>query len=402
MDLKRFGLNITLQKGMNLETALISDNLAVGYYSKHRGVMVAPSGRYKIGAFLGSGSFARIFQGTHETTNQGYSLKFIPTQKASVASIMRECIVHILLERESAKEAYGPYVPRFYEVIHDPYNHLIVLRTETIQDILYDRYKAGTPLENDVVIPHTMAQIAHILDFFYRRLRFNHRDFKPDNVLYNYDPATGRFDVKIIDFGFACLRWQGISIRAGDRFAAEGGGCYLPSRDLTQFVYATYSDSNIPKSPRLRLMLEDVLTFEADGRPCRMWESCRAYGNPMSIWGHTYRFLNDRRMRNPAAEPAPLRSRMMRFLGITEAGRQTPMARIVRYGIVGMPHCTPDRVLNPRTRRCVRRSSPAGRAVTRISKRYSTPSPKTLRAYRKSKVVAKGTKGSRKKTRKNH
>jgi serine/threonine protein kinase len=376
MDLRTFGIQFTLSKGMKLEPHLLQKNIRVGYFSKHRSLLVLHSGRYSVGAFLGSGSYSTIYLATHETTNISYTIKLIPLKNSTFESVIREAIIHILLAKESLNEKHGPYVPRFYEIAYDSYNDLMILRTETIQDILYDRFRAGTKEENDNIVPHAIAQIAHILDFFYKRIGFNHRDCKPNNILYNYDPVSGRFDIKLIDFGLSCLCWNGIDIHAGDRFG--GAACYRPSRDLTQFLYATYTDRSIPLSDRLRTMMRNSLTFPVDGKVCRMYEGCHAYGNPMEVWAHSYRFMNDRRVENPHAVPRVLKQRMLEFLGLPKAGP------VQRRSIVGLPHCVPERVLNPMTRRCITRDSAEGRKVLRLSKRYSTPSPKTLRKYRNS------------------
>lgn len=384
MDLKPYGLQIALAKGMHLDTHLKQENVQVGYFSKHRGIFVLPSGRYSLGAFLGSGSFATTYSAVHETTNKSYTMKVIPLKNVTLSSVVRECIVHILLMKESTGQKYGPYVPRFYEVAYDTYNDMMLLRTETIQDILYDRYRAGTTVENDTIIPNTVAQIAHILDFFYRRLRFNHRDCKPNNVLYNYEPVTGKIHVKLIDFGYSCLTWNGIRINAGHRLSHS---CFRPSRDLTQFLYATYTDRAIPVSERLKATLREMLTFPVDNRICRLYEGCRAYGHVMEIWAHTYRFLDDRRVENQKAVPKAARARMLEFMGYAEA------APVPQRSIIGLPHCTPERVLNPRTRRCISRVSGEGRRILRLSKRYSTPSARTLRRYRDSKSHTRKGKG---------
>ncbi len=368
MDLRPYGLQMTLQKGIHLNTAINKTVVDIGYFSRHRSMFILPSGRYSMGAFLGSGSYGNIYTGIHETTNQLYSLKLISMNRTTFASVIRECIVHILLERESSDQPDGPFVPRFYEVAYDPYNDMMILRTETIQDILYDRYLASSAEENDTIIPNTLLQLARILKFFYKRLEFNHRDCKPNNVLYNYDVRTGRIQIKLIDFGFSCLCWKGVNIHAGDRM---DGGCFRQSRDLTQYVYATYTDSALRMSEPLKQELRDMLTFPIAGQVCRLYEGCRAYGQSVSMWGQTYRFLNDPRIENPQGTPHAVERRMLEFLG----SRQTP---------AGLPHCVPERVLNPQTRRCIARDSKQGQRVLRLSKRYSTPSAKTLRQYRNS------------------
>ncbi len=374
MKLHEYGIQVHLEKGMKLDQSLDVSRLNVGYYSSHRNLFVLPSGRYSAGAFLGKGSYATILHAVHESSNQSFTMKLIDMKNVSVESVIRECIVHILLEKESEDEPSGPFVPRFYEVAFDPLHNLMILRTETIQDILYFRYKAGTVAENDKIIPHTIIQLAYILDFFYKRLKFNHRDCKPDNVLYNYDTTTGKLDIKLIDFGFSCLCWNGVDIHAGDYFT--GSTCFLPSRDLTQYVYWTYTNQSIPLSPGLQKVFRDILTFRADKDLCRMFLACRAFEKPMRAWGDSYKFLDDRRIRNPQAVPGHLRATMEAFLDIYTGSN---LKEIQSYTIPQLAHCTPDRVLKPQTRRCLRRDSPKGQQLLKLSKKYSTPSTRTLR-----------------------
>ncbi len=341
-----------------------------------------PSGRYNADKFLGKGTYAKILQAIHETNNTVSTFKLIDMNTNSFQSVVRECIVHILLETSSEKEPLGPYVPRFYEVAYDPIHNLMILRSERIQDILYFRYKASTAEENDKIIPHTLAHIAHIFDFFYKKLKFNHRDCKPDNILYNYSPSTGQFQIKIIDFTFSCLSWNGIPINAGEWFS-KSDTCYLPSRDLTQFIYWVYTNASIPMTPQLRSILADILTFPAENRMCQMFADCFAYGRYVRTWGESYKFLNTSRIINWKAYPEKLRDAMMRLLKIQDVKGVPTLTTITKAGIPGLEHCVPEKVLNPITRRCVLRDSVVGVQLLKLSKKYSTPSTQTLKLRRK-------------------
>ena len=55
-----------------------------------------------------------------------------------------------------------------------------------------------------------MAQILSGLAYMHSR-NISHRDMKPENVIYN--PQTG--EVKIIDFGFACISKDKLRVFCG-------------------------------------------------------------------------------------------------------------------------------------------------------------------------------------------
>lgn len=374
MDLHNKGIRVRLEKGMDLEPFLNKFHVNVGYFSKSRSMFELASGRYYADNFLGEGSYSTIVQAIHETDNTISTMKVISLRTNSIENVIKECIIHCILEKESEKEIHGPFVPRFYEVAHDPIHNIMILRTERIQDILYYRYKASTAEENDIVIPRTLAHIAYILQFFYKRLQFNHRDCKPDNFLYNYSPETGEFDLKLIDFTFSCLTWNGICIRAGDYFGPQEP-CFHPSRDLTQFLYWLTTNSSIHLTPTLKTTFRDLLTFPIGETECRLFAGCSAYGVTTRSWGQSYRFLNNLRILNKKTYAPAIQKLMMRMLGLHPDGLTT----IYSCQIPGLPHCSPEKVVNPKTRKCVRRNSPVGKELLKKSKQYSTPSTQTLK-----------------------
>jgi serine/threonine protein kinase len=374
MDLHSKGIHIRLEKGMDLDKYLTKFNVALGYFSKNRGLFELASGRYQADRFLGEGSYSTIVQAIHETNNTISTMKLIDLRDNTLQSVLKECIIHCILEKESEKEPHGPYVPRFYEVAFDPTHNIMILRTERIQDILYYRYKAGTAEENDVVIPRTLAHVAYILNFFYKRLRFNHRDCKPDNFLYNYSPETGIFDLKLIDFTLSCLTWNGIQINAGNYFSPTDP-CFHPSRDLTQFIYWLSTNTSIQLTPKLASTFRELLTFPLHSRVCRIFAGCSAYGSSFQTWGQSYGFLNNPRIRNKKTYTLAIKQLMMQMLGLRPDG----LASILSYRIPMLPHCPPEKVVNPKTRKCVHRDSRRGKELLKKSKQYSTPSKKTLK-----------------------
>ncbi len=378
MDLRDKGIHLRLEKGMDLDSVLTKFHVSLGYFSKERGLFELASGRYQADRFLGSGSYSNIVQAIHETNNVISTMKVIDLRESRLESVVKECIIHCILEKESENEPHGPYVPRFYEVAYDPKHNVMILRTERIQDILYYRYKAGTAEENDQVIPRTLAHVSYILNFFYKRLKFNHRDCKPDNFLYNYSPETGEFDLKLIDFTFSCLTWNGVTIQAGDYFSPESP-CFHESRDLTQFLYWLTTNSSIRLTAALKSTFKQLLTFPIDGATCQFFAGCSAYGTTSTSWANSYRFLNNQRIKNKKVYAAAIQKLMMKMLGFQNAS----LSAIYSVKLPGLPHCSPEKVVNPKTRKCVRRDSSVGKELLKKSKKYSTPSTRTLKLYQR-------------------
>lgn len=376
MDLHSKGIHIHLKKGMHLDAVLDKFHVSIGYFSKSRGLFDLPSGRWQADRFLGQGSYSTIIQAIHEVNNVICTMKLINLRENSIASVLKECIIHCILEKESEHELHGPYVPRFYEVVLDPINNMMILRTERIQDILYYRYKAGTAEENDRVIPRTLAHVAYILDFFYKRVQFNHRDCKPDNFLYNYSPETGEFDLKLIDFTLSCLTWDGICIRAGNYFPQQDT-CFHPSRDLTQFLFWLATNTSIPLSRSLQHIFKNLLVFPIEKTTCNVLAGCSAYGTSFKTWGQSYSFLNNLRIQNKKTYAVAVKNLMMNILGQDKQS----LSAIYQVRIPGLPHCSPEKVVNPKTRKCMHRNSSEGKKLLKKSKQYSTPSRRTLKLY---------------------
>ncbi len=377
MDLFEKGIQIRLEEGMDLDKVLNKFHVNLGYLSNSRKLFDLSSGKYHADKFLGKGSYSTIVQVLNQESQQKSTIKLIDLKENTIENVLKECIIHCILEKESEDAPHGPYVPRFLEVALDPIHNLMILRTELIDDILYYRYKAGTAAENDRVIPRTLAHVAYILDFFYSRLQFNHRDCKPDNFLYNYSPETGEFDLKLIDFTFSCLNWRGIQINAGEYFPESP--CFHKSRDLTQFLYWLGTNTSIPISRHLKQTIQDLLTFPVGGTICRLFAGCSAYDTAAFSWGQTYAFLDLPQIRNKKTYAKAIQKLMMEMLG----SQGHTLKNIWSQTIPGLPHCIADKVVNPKTRRCIRRDSQHGKELLKKSKKYSTPSTRTLKRHQK-------------------
>lgn len=378
LDLSPYGIQMVLRKGIDIDLVLSNVAVKEGSFSRTQGRFQFPSGEYSVGSYMGEGEYGMTYQAVDSRTNVAYVVKVVKPRtdmRKSILNSLKECIVHILLERESRGQVEGPYVPTFHEVAYDPERRYLLIRMERLYGTLADKYNGATPEQNDANVLESLAGLAQILGFFYKRLRFNHRDLKSDNLMYNYG-ADGKLVVKLIDFGFACLTWNGVRISGASYFDVTAP-CYIPSRDLTQYVYEINRTYKSRFSPRIREALEDILTFQLrGGNVCQLFRGCSAGRKQIRGWTDIYDFLNSTTMKNPKAVPEAVYGRVMRMLGRpVPHGEPTPIEAVPRQGAaVETVKCLPEQVMNPKTRRCVRRSGAVGRRILRLTQRKS-PSP---------------------------
>lgn len=371
LDLSPYGIHMNLRKGIDIDLALANVTVKEGSFSKSNGHFRLPSGEYSVGSFMGEGVYGMTYQAIDKRTNTSCVVKVVKPRsdmQKVVLNTLKECIIHILLERESRNHPEGPFVPVFHEVAYDPERRYLLIRMEQLYGTLSDKYNGATPAQNDVNVLESLAGLAHILGFFHKQLRFNHRDLKSDNLMYNYG-TNGKLIVKLIDFGFACLTWHGVRISGASYFDVMSP-CYIPSRDLTQYVYEIYLSFKSRFSPRVRAALEDILTFELrGGNVCQLFRGCKDGRRQVRGWADIYDFLNSTSVKNPKATPEAVYERVMGMM------KHQPVKAVPRRGdAVVAVKCMPEQVMNPKTRRCVRRSGAVGRRIMRATQRKS-PSP---------------------------
>jgi serine/threonine protein kinase len=400
LDLTPYGIRLTLSRKTRLEAELSSALLNKGSFSRSQAVFVLPSGTYSQGSFMGKGTYGESFQAIHSTENTVSLVKVIRLQQSGseefIKNTIKECIINILLERLSVDQPYGPYVPRFYEVAYDDVRGLVLIRMERLHGVLADLYNGSTPAQNNYNVLETLGDLSAILDFFYSRVQFNHRDLKSDNVMYNIVNVGGKdkIVIKLIDFGFSCLTWEGQRISGASYFPLKCH-CYIPWRDLSQFVYEIYRSYKNRFSPQIQAFLQDLQTFDVDGKTCRMYEGCNL-GRKLTLtkWRDTYDFLNKRRIRNPKCIPEQLHRDILKLLGHKGKKTPTPLAPTARREPTAeIKKCLPEQVLNPKTRRCVRRDGAVGRKIIEATyRRTVSPASATRRQARATRRGRKATK----------
>ena len=256
---------------------------------------------YKKGAFIGGGTFGKVYDCTRESDGKKVVMKVIEGQ--NVYSVIKESIIQIIIVEQTRGLSHpeigltGPYAPEFYEFAYDPTKNICYLFSEQMRNTTFALIKSrkGYVAETKQTFITLLTQIPVMLKDLWSLVKFNHRDFKTDNCMYIKD-ATGKYQMRLIDFGFSCMEIGNIRL--------DGGGytfnhCSLPTRDLTQYLFEIYKYHGDVFGADQKDILEKLLTFPLGKKACYMYKEC----TNMKVWKDTYKFLNSTSVPNPNGDP---------------------------------------------------------------------------------------------------
>jgi serine/threonine protein kinase len=237
-----------------------------------------------------------------------YAMKVASIEKYKILDFLKECIIQILLAEESRHEPNGPFVPELYELGYDSVKERAFLRSELMDGTLDKLLDKVLPSESDTVVPNMIRSISKIMQFFYTKLRFNHRDLKGDNIMYK--TVQGTHQLKLIDFGFSCLHWKGLQIN-GSGYFSEWRDCFRRDRDLSQLLFYIVKFYKPVLSNALLDRINKILrTNVGRSRKCVLTKTCKK----SMRWRNTYDFLDRSNVSVPAGNPDIVMEEMTRFL----------------------------------------------------------------------------------------
>lgn len=124
----------------------------------------------------------------------------------------KEAVIQTILQSDAA---YGKYVCRLYKVYRDGNNFVFQmepLETSLAKYIYENRFVEG----RNEIVAKALIKIIEIMNYFYVKYGFNHRDLSTDNIM---TTKTGDAEnIKLIDFGKSTLEFGGIQIgKSGKR-----------------------------------------------------------------------------------------------------------------------------------------------------------------------------------------
>ena len=181
-----------------------------------------------------------------------------------VEHFLQEILINILLYKADPR-----FVPRIYDVgLGGNYGYIVM---ELLDATLKDLIKNSSPNLNDIQVPICFIQLNDMLNIYKQKLSFAHRDFHLGNVMYIKGKevvCNGKQIMlpkfKIIDFGYSCIKWNGLEIKTVPGFYER---CQIDGRNLAFLMYAIIRDVDIEKSfsPRLLNLLKPYMNIYSKG-----------------------------------------------------------------------------------------------------------------------------------------
>jgi len=275
LDLAPYGINRVLYSGLKEWKAINQVLVARAKYAP--GVVTIDDIPYTLKKKLGAGTFGTTFS-AKTPDGKIVALKWVKNVKTpfDIQMILREVVIQILLAEFSRKETNGPYVPEIYKVAYDFTLEAGIIVSEMMENTAHNLIASSSVADNNVIVPDMLSQVSESLDFFQKHLKFNHRDLKADNIMYTRN-ASGKRIYKLIDFGFSCLKWRSLEIKAGQYYSQEAK-CFRKERDLAQLCYhiLRYLGGNFDLALGICLifMMDDIMDVQLLPLQLSIAQSC--------------------------------------------------------------------------------------------------------------------------------
>ena len=310
--------------------------------------------KYTKGDFLGAGSYGNVYQCKKDGGN--FIVKeMIYDDSEQFKNTIAEVIIQIIVVKETESSVYseykikGPFAPRVYNFGYNPATGMAFIFAEQMHKTVRNLIRPWS--NEDRSIAYILSRIAIILSELYTKLSFNHRDFKSDNCMYVRD-SNGNLMPRIIDFGFACIKYNNITINSNtSRFKY----CNIEGRDMSQMIYENahyYPNAIGAFAP----VADALLTFVRDGKECKLLKGKCG----VSSWSNTYRFFNSRSGENPNGHPGIVKKVCLAFFEGRDwrselaYPKRGPIPAVpIQLPALGVNPCPNGKNYNPKTRRCV-------------------------------------------------
>lgn len=172
---------------------------------------------------LGVGAFGRVDLVRKTDTKQLYAMKTL--HKADV--LQRQQVAHVKAERDILAEADSEWVVKLYYSFQDQQNLYFVMDYIPGGDMMSLLIKLGTFPEH-LALFYT-AELVMAIESVHK-MRFIHRDIKPDNILIDIDGH-----IKLTDFGLCTgFRWT----HESTRYHSGSSGCHKRQSSIVPDIKA--------------------------------------------------------------------------------------------------------------------------------------------------------------------
>lgn len=195
---------------------------------------------------LGSGTFGTTWS-TADDPPRAVKILNNLDDPDTIYDVVQECLSQIIIY-EATKDIEvpelnlsGPFCPRFYLLGRSTTSMYIVM--EQLDHNMNHMIKNAQHLTDwkqpsSMFIKLSTLQLCKILKILYTKIGYNHRDLKPDNVMFNM--IDNKINMRLIDFGFSCLKYRNLFIKPANQcsFAAMMTHCDSETRDIHAYFYS--------------------------------------------------------------------------------------------------------------------------------------------------------------------
>ena len=306
LDLNPYGIKLIIDPSMKSIDSLLTIDI-LGKAILERGAILINGETYRRGTLLGSGSYGRVYKCNKNSCSEAYALKILDL--TDIEQFLKEVIIQILLMKMSENDQSGPHVPRIICVGVDWDNSRGCIISELMENTVQNLLLTNTEPQKEIDVPFVLNQVAYMLEFFGKTLKFNHRDLKADNIM--YVRKKGEIHIKLIDFGFSCLTWGSLNISM-DSYPFMPH-CYKEGRDLQQLIYNLYV-GGFKLSDKMYDWLENLMYVYVSGDDVSLlFGTRRSSKPPVRGWGNTYGYLNRNNVNTSYTRTKRIRNKAWRY-----------------------------------------------------------------------------------------
>ena len=306
LDLNPYGIKLIIDPSMKSIDSLLTIDI-VSQAILERGAILINGETYRRGTSLGAGSYGKVYKCNKNSCSETYALKILDL--TDIEQFLKEVIIQILLMKMSENDQSGPHVPRIICVGIDWDNSRGCIISELMENTVQNLLLTNTEPQKEIDVPFVLNQVAYMLEFFGKTLKFNHRDLKADNIM--YVRKKGEIHIKLIDFGFSCLTWGSLHISMESYpFMPH---CYKEGRDLQQLIYNLYI-GGFKLSDKMYDWLENLMYVYVSGDDVSLLFGTRQRPKaPITNWRNTYGYLNRNNVNTSYTRTKRIRNKAWRY-----------------------------------------------------------------------------------------
>ena len=285
---------------------------------------------YQMGSVLAVGTYGKVIHAKRARNAEERHIVIKENETDTTSYSLHEAILHAIVHKTFTEIGLGYVIPELYEVtahttgsmcmamewvpgstlLHYFHIYLTRIKHAATTRILPESLEIARK-KNDTLILDVLVQIAIYLTILQKKLQFNHRDLKVNNVLIRHTSSRSRSilrrldhpllkkpwdcrnDVVVIDFGFSSIHGDS-SFEAG-LFYKSYPSSMKPGRDLALLIYSIHAFFPLDQylSPICWRFLQSCMTtdsicilngIQTDGTPC-------VSGSPIIFDEGIYHFL---------------------------------------------------------------------------------------------------------------